>query len=584
MLDLDSAQSREGTFSRIARRLTWRAAGLDEVDRLHDRLVVSESDVSPFDAMLRLLDVTVNVCDEDVRRIPADGPLVIVANHPIGGPEGIALGSLVRRVRPDVKILANYILEAIPELRDLIIPVDPFDARSPRNARGLRAAVEHLRSGGALVTFPAGVVSHFQPKRLSVSDPPWSISVARLSMRTHARVLPVWIRGNFDLLFEGAGLVHPRLRTALLPRRLLKLRGSALEIRVGQPIGSSRCLTTGSPAELTRLMRFRTYALAQRHVPTPGSARSKGYSRPIISPVDPALLEAEITRLPATARMTSQGDMEVYIAAASQIPETLTEIGRLRELTFRGVGEGTGNAADLDRFDSWYAHLFIWNRAKQELVGAYRLCTVDPGDRRAAKRLYTATLFRYSPGFFSAFETGAIELGRSFVREEYQRSFAPLMLLWKGIGTFVARNPRYSTLFGPVSISRDYGAGSRLLIARYLMQKRRDLRLARCVRPRLPFRTGFDAELDDLPISTPEELSEVVASLEADGRGIPVLLRQYLKLGGNILHLNVDPDFSDVVDALVVIDLRRTDQRTLAKYLGADGLAAFNRASGVDAA
>jgi putative hemolysin len=247
----------------------------------------------------------------------------------------------------------------------------------------------------------------------------------------------------------------------------------------------------------------------------------------------------------------------------------LREIGRLRELTFRAVGEGTGKSLDLDRFDGEYLHLFVWNASRNEVVGAYRLAGTD-----VVRNLYTATLFKYDQRFLD--ETGpALELGRSFVRGEYQKGFAPLLALWKGIGVWVARNPRYKILFGPVSISNQYQAVSRELMVAFL-ERRTSVRdwaglvsngnslPRRSGRLTLP-QSGFDVE----------DLSDVISDLEPSRNGIPVLLRQYLKLGGKLLGFNVDPEFSNALDGLILVDLCKTEPRLLERYLGKRAAAEF---------
>jgi putative hemolysin len=256
----------------------------------------------------------------------------------------------------------------------------------------------------------------------------------------------------------------------------------------------------------------------------------------------------------------------------------LKEIGRLREIAFRAVGEGTGRAVDLDRFDDWYQHLFIWNDRDNEVIGAYRMAQTDRVVRRQGlSGLYTRTLFWYQHSLLDAIGP-ALELGRSFVRLEHQRSFGPLMLLWKGIGRYVARHPRYRMLFGPVSISNDYHSMSRQLLVRFLRDNRYLEALARLVKPRNPprfRRSDLDARFTTRIVSDLEEVDELVREIEAQQRSIPVLLRQYLKLNGMLLGFNVDPQFGHVVDGLVLIDLTRVDRRILEHYMGREQAARF---------
>jgi putative hemolysin len=293
-------------------------------------------------------------------------------------------------------------------------------------------------------------------------------------------------------------------------------------------------------------------------------------------------LQAEIDALPPDQRLVDRGRFHVYCAPADQMPSVLQEIGRLRELTFRAVGEGTGRCADLDVFDAFYLHLFVWDARDASIAGAYRLGLVDQILARHGKRgLYTHSLFKYRTRMLASLSP-AIELGRSFVRAEYQRSFAALPLLWAGIGRFVERSPQYAVLFGPVSISARYAAASRRLIVEYLSAHRIHPRLARQVTPRRPFRTAApDGAIPATPQNM-DELSRLIARIEHDGKGVPVLLRQYLELGGRVLGFSLDHEFADTLDGLIMVDLRDVEEAVMARYMGKRGAATFRAYHGLD--
>ncbi len=299
----------------------------------------------------------------------------------------------------------------------------------------------------------------------------------------------------------------------------------------------------------------------------------------IAEPADPAEVLAEISALNRRGPLAFQGKLDVFLAAAWEIPSILHEIGRLREVAFRAVGEGTGRALDLDSFDASYLHLFLWDREARQVAGGYRLgCTDVLLAAGGPQALYTSTLFRFEQPFLDFLKPG-LELGRSFVAPEYQKSIHPLALLWRGIGRFVAERPRYARLFGPVSISREYSAASQDLIVRFLRDRRRDEAMSRWVHPYhpyggLPDESGISARLQSI-----EEVSAAVAATEPDRKGVPVLLRQYLKLNATLLEFNVDPDFSDVLDALVLVDLRQAPPAVLARYMGEEGYRAFTGAA-----
>jgi putative hemolysin len=376
-------------------------------------------------------------------------------------------------------------------------------------------------------------------------------------------------------------MLHPRLRTLLLPHELSNKVGTRVVVRVGEPIPAAKYAACKGDAELAAQLRLRTYlaGLPQSAAAAVTVAEPRSLAA-LALPGDPQRLAREVEALPAQALLASTGNWRVYCATAQQLPCTLEELGRLRELTFRAVGEGTGRCADIDAFDDYYEHLFIWNTAACEVVGAYRIGRTDFISRRLGKGgLYTSTLFEYHDLFFKLLGP-ALELGRSFVRAEYQKGFAPLLLLWRGIAEYVGRNPAYCKLLGPVSVSNDYQPLSQSLLVEFLRQRNFDPLAPAMVRPRRPFRGQFSlrslggaARAGDL-----ETLSALLAGVEPDGKGPPVLLRQYLKLGGRVLGFNIDPDFGNALDCLVLVDLRRTEPQVLQKYMSEQARESFSRA------
>lgn len=551
---------------------------VERTDDLYQRLHAGPPETF-CQRLLDALGVEIHVADEDLKRIPKTGAVVAVANHPFGIVEGVALAQLLPKIRPDVKIMANLLLGEFSEIADRIICVDPFGGPAAKraNARGMREALEWLEQGGMLLVFPAGEVSQlqFQFPRVQVADPAWSESIARLLRKTKAAALPMFVDGRNSALFQLAGLVHPRLRTALLPSELLNKQRRRIELRCGAAIASSRITRFATDEALVEHLRWRTYLLRKRdrkRVKRVTGGKTIAPSMPRQS------LLLEMRRSP----LVEAGEFQVFAARGSEIPATLREIGKLREESFRQVGEGTGKSLDLDRFDETYHHLYLWNKDKQEIAGAYRLGLVDELFRRGGvKSLYTHTLFQFDEQFLKQMGP-AIELGRSFIHPTYQRSYQPLLMLWKGIGAFVIEHAPAHVLFGPVSVSADYARVSRELMASVLSQQNGNQTLARMVKARRPLRPQWDALK---PVACDlEELGDLIADLEADGKSIPVLLRQYLKLGGQLLAFNVDPKFGNCLDGLILVDLARTDLKLLERYMGSDGAKRFlnqNRERGV---
>ena len=554
-----------------------RLLGIDQLDRIYH----STTEDRPIsEQLLDKLAVTYRVSGLDLQQIPRTGATVIVANHPFGILEGAVLATVLQRIRPDVRFLANQVLDRIPEIQDLIIPVNVLGGTAQNNAAGLRRALEFLQGGGCLVVFPAGEVSHFQPREGMVADSRWHTVVARLVEALSRKgvavaTVPAYIRGSNSFLFQVLGMLHSRIRTALLARELLNKQDRLVELRIGSPITHKKLLEIPTPKERTEYLRWRTYLLAGRSefkprtsLPLLNRLRQRT-PHALMAAVDRNVLVSEVAALTQEQRLFQAGDLEVYVTPAHAIPAVLEEIGRLRELTFRAVGEGTGKSTDVDGFDAHYLHLFVWNAAKQEIVGAYRLAGTD-----VTRDLYTATLFKYTGDFLDKLGP-ALELGRSFVRPEYQRGFAPLLALWKGIGAYVARNPRYKTLFGPVSISNQYQAVSRELMVAFLERRTSLHEWAGLISGRNPFKRRYGKPLPPPKGFDLEDLSDCVADLEPMRTGVPVLLRQYLKLGGKLLGFNLDPEFSDALDGLIVVDLTKTEPRLLERYLGKAEAAEF---------
>lgn len=534
---------------------------------------------------LATLGVQVDVSPADLARIPAAGPVLVVANHPFGGLEGIALAALLRRVRPDVKLMANYLLQAVPEMRQHLIAVDPFGRAdsAKRNIGPLKEAVRWMRGGGLLGIFPAGEVSSLDLRKRAVTDPAWNPAAARMARMAKATVLPVYFHGDNGPLFNLLGLLHPRMRTVLLPRQLLNKQNTTLRMAVGSPIPASRLDRFENEEQLTAYLRLRTYILRNRCFAGEALTSLPAQSAaPAGAAPAPALLRAEIDSLPAAAVLADNGQFLVASARGSAIPHLLHEIGRLREESFREVGEGTGKDLDLDAFDPDYDHLILWHKGNAEIAGAYRIGRADELlARKGAAGLYTATLFKYKKEFLSRIAP-ALELGRAFVRREYRKSYAPLLMLWKGIGAYVAREPRYRFLFGPVSISSAYHPFSQALMMRFLTAHFSNADLTSSIKPKNPPRRSTAARPGGLRLrdvselcQDVEDLSGLVAEIEQDGKGVPVLLRQYLKLGGHILTFNLDHDFGNAIDGLMLIDLTQTPQKTLEKYMGAEPAQAF---------
>lgn len=580
-------------------RALWRCFGgpvrrllcFDEINRVYaETLAHEEISGSYFAKCLNALGMRVEVSDEDLARIPTQGPLITVSNHPFGGLDGLALGMVLGQRRPDFKLLVNRLLAEIEPMRKHTIAVDVFGGKGAAltNLAPLRESLKLLKSGGALGLFPSGTVSHFDLRRRQILDPVWVPNLAGLIRRSGAKVVPVYFEGCNSPWFQAVGMLHPMLRTAFLGRELIHPTTDVVRLRVGNPISEAHLARFEDDVALMSFLRIKTYILQNRKVAEKVSFRTRRWRRnasvdarkAVARPLEPAILQWEIDRLPAERCLVQHGEYRVFFARAWEIPQVLQEIGLRRELTFRAVGEGTGLALDLDRFDQTYVHLFLWNQLTSELVGAYRLGPTDEILARSGPSgLYTTTLFRYRPGVLDRLSP-ALELGRSFVVEAYQRKHASLGLIWQGIGQFVVRFPQYRMLFGPVSISNEYQGLSKDLIVTYLKENALDPDLSAQVKARKPPRPRFRGRLDRRSFSSSmrdiEDVSALISEIEREERGVPMLLRQYLKLNATMLSFNVDPGFSDCIDGLVLVDLLKAKEKTLRRYMGHEGFEAFH--------
>jgi putative hemolysin len=562
--------ARVGLFAEVS--------GLKKLERFYNE-ICHLYDLDFVDAVFRKLELNIEVDPRDLENIPRTGGMVFVANHPYGAIDGLALVKVLGRERPDLKVMANFLLQKLEPLKDRFLGVNPFEQLASRSSfQGMRQAMAHVKEGGALAIFPAGEVSSWRTELKAVADPRWKAPVIKMTRHLGVPVVPIWFDGANSLVFQMLGMIHPNLRTLALPKEMMRMRGRSVRMRIGKPIPAKDIAAFTSADHLASFLRAKTYALGsglqvKRELFAP--LRFPQRPKEIVPPIDPSLLVSEVEGL-SEFKLNSQGEFDLYLAPSHRMPYMLREIGRLREVTFREVGEGTNKAIDLDEFDIYYDHLFLWDRQEQRLAGAYR---VGDGKRimeRYGKRgFYTYTLFRMDRRMDRVLRR-SFELGRSFVVQAYQRHRLPLFMLWRGLLLHIISNPDHRYLIGPVSISGSYSRFSRALIMEFVERNHYDDVMASWVRPRNRFKVKREkadrSALVEASHADLKKMDRLIADSDPHESAMPVLLKKYLLLNGRIIGFNRDPRFNDALDALMVLDLSRLPERTvedLRKGMGA---------------
>lgn len=550
----------------LLRPLWQRLAQLRELQHLYERsrhLTGREF----IGQLLHDLNITIEYDPAELRRVPVQGAFVAVANHPCGMLDGLVLLYVLGEVRPDFVAVANDVLAPLlANLPNQLALVSPEKSQARRNVPGVRRLLRYLHNDVPLGLFPAGEVAHRSAPFRPALDPDWNPTAGRLLEVARVPALPVWLSGQNSTSFNLLGLVHPLLRTARLPAELLNKRGHTVRVRIGKPVAAAELGRLPAPDRLAYL-RARVYALGS---PWEVAASTLFPALPpaaVVPELSAELLEADINALRPSRCLLRCRNWEVYVAKKAEIPHVMQEIGRLRELTFRREGEGTGQASDLDQYDEYYRHLFLYDRATRQLVGAYRVGRGRSILREFGKRgFYLHSLFRLRKELAPLLRE-SLELGRSFIRAEYQKQPQPLALLWKGIAEYIARHPEYRYLIGPVSISNRFSSASKAVMVAYLQANFSDAALAPLVSPRKQFRyrpLDHSAQADVLQagLHDLQDLQKLIAGLEPGGSGVPVLLRQYLKQNARLLGFNIDPRFSNTLDGLLLLDARELPART----------------------
>ncbi len=536
--------------------------------------VYSEShDKDPLfliDSLLNELDLKYDIPEEDLKNIPSDGAFITVSNHPYRGIDSMILYKIISRARSDFRIMASYLLHQITPLREIVIPVNTFETAGSvvSSFAGIKEGIIHLKDSHPLGIFPVGEVSSQIEVSKVIVDKEWQNAALKFIKNAGVPVLPVYFHGTKPRLSHIVGKVHPLLRTVKLPAELTQKKNRTVQVRIGSPITVREQSDFENVFQFGQYLRARTYSLGSalkvKKFFSDYSYRRKPVPEPLADPVPVDVLTREFNSIRKDYELFTIKNYTVVCAPTVKIPDIFNEIGRLRELTFRKVGEGTNKSADIDRYDIYFNHLFIWDTDENRIVGAYR---IGKGreilDIYGIRGFYIDSLFKISSEFTNVLSR-SLELGRSFIVEEYQKKTMPLFLLWKGIMVFLLKNAEYRYLIGPVSISNDFSKFSKSLIVDFIQKYFTDEEFARNIDPRKHFVVKPDKTIDrNIFIDTSErdinKIEKIIRDIEP-GYRLPVLLKKYLELNGKIIGFNIDPKFNYCLDGLLILDIYNAPQ------------------------
>ena len=572
----------EGPKAAFAQGLVRSIARFGKLDEIN-AFLAANAHRTGFDfveAALEHLGTRYTVDQVERGRIPQTGRVIIVANHPLGALDSLALLHLVGTVRRDVRILANDLLLEFEGIRELLLPLRILGGKP--SAESLKAVSAALEAEQAVIVFPAGEVSRLG--LTGVRDGRWRAGFVKFARESGAPVLPVRIKAKNSALFYGLSTLYKPVGTALLPREIFNARGLRIDLRIGLPRridvdagDGARALTNGTtkPFDTARALAAMRQALqtigARAETAPPDPA-------PLAHAVDRGALRAEVLAMRELGRTPDSKQIRVGTLRADSL--LLRELGRLREQSFRAVGEGTGRAFDVDAFDTWYEHIVLWDADALQIAGAYRVCRgAEVLAKRGLRGLYTASLFEFGAEA-QAHAAEGMELGRSFVAPAYWGSRS-LDYLWLGIGAYLRAHPEVRYLFGPVSISAELPIAAReQLVAYYGQHFGADGALPQSgdsaappARARHPFRFLADAPCYR-GLDADESFKLLRANLDALGAKVPVLYKQYTELcepgGARFLAFGVDPDFQNCVDGLIEVDLQRIKPKKFQRYIAGE--------------
>ncbi|MFN2262452.1 MAG: GNAT family N-acyltransferase [Psychroflexus sp.] len=572
--------SKLGVFGVFFGHVFLQVSQLNKINAIYDRYKHLEA-VDFIDAVLIELGVSFEIPEKDLKRIPKEGSFISISNHPLGAIDGLILLKLMLEAREDYKIIANFLLQRLKPLEDKVMPVNPFEDRKEvkSSVSGIKQALLHLKNGHPLGIFPAGEVSTYREDN-EIVDKPWTDEAIKLIKKAQVPVLPIYFHAKNSLAFYKMAKLSDNLRTAKLPSETLSQRHRSIIVRIGFPVNLKDQNEHEDLQDYKAFLRKKTYMLSSsiekttliQRFPKQIKFPIQTRARKIVSEVskDVILKEIEVCRSQEKCLLKSK-NYEVFFAKRALVPNIVREIGRLREITFRSIGEGTNKPIDLDDYDHTYHHMFLWDNDAEKIAGAYRMgLGVDIYKQHGIEGFYLSELFKFEPESHRMMSK-SIEMGRAFIIQEYQQKPMPLFLLWKGIVHCTLRFPEHKYLIGGVSISNKFSNFSKSIMIEFMKSNYYDPYLAQYVHPRKEFKVKLkDVDKDFVFDATQADLNKfdkLIDELETNNLRLPVLIKKYIKQNAKVVAFNVDPLFNNSVDGLMYIRIKDLPESTVKPVL-----------------
>lgn len=560
-----------------SRGIMW-FSSLNKINNMYEDLKhLSGKDF--INTLLKKFQLKYDLHKEDLKRIPKKGPFITISNHPLGAFDGVLLIKIMLKIRPDFKMIANFLLSRIEPIKNHFFSVNPFEYYNKSSLKGIKNAIKYIKKGHPIGMFPAGEVSSFQKKTGEISDREWQKTAIKFIIKVNVPIIPIYFHGRNSNFFYQFGRINEYFRTIMLPSEMFKQKGKIIKIRIGNPIKLNK-LNKNSISYVKLFLRKKTYLLSnvynkKRFI----NLYKKQFNlckitnkniKKIIKPIPYNDIQNEILNLYSTDLLFSNYKYEIFFTHASKIPNILIEIGRLREISFREVGQGTNKSLDIDKYDKYYYHLFLFHKIKKQIIGAYRMgFGKEIFNKYGVKGFYLNKFFFFKKEMYKFF-INAIEMGRAFIIKDYQQKTLPLFLLWKGIIHLIKRYPTYKYLIGCVGISSQFSDFSISVMLEFMKLHYYDPFIAQYVFSRNAYKIKLNYS-DKIFIfneskNNLDKFEKLIDDIEYGNLKLPILIKKYIKQNARFISFNIDTNFNNSTDILMYIKISDIYKNNLKKY------------------